>query len=146
MMAGLLVVADSFVLALLGPKWENVIPLLRILCFVGMTQSIVATIGWIYTSQGRTDLMFKWGIVAGTIGILSFIIGIWIGSVIAVAYCYTIANIILLYPNFCIPGKLINMTFSDVIRAVSGAFACAFLMSICVYYWEGLYCRSGPTG
>jgi PST family polysaccharide transporter len=133
MMTGLVVVADSFVLALLGPKWKDVIPVLRVLCTVGIMQSITATVGWIYTSQGRTDLMFRWGIAAGTIGIISFIVGIWIGSVIAVAYCYAIANIFLLYHNFTIPGKLINMTFSEVLRCVTGKLGCALLMSAGVY-------------
>jgi PST family polysaccharide transporter len=133
MMTGLFVVADSFVLALLGPKWEDVIPVLRLLCLVGITQSIATTVGWIYSSQGRTDLMLWWGMVAGTIGIIGFIIGIWIGSVIAVAYCYAIANILLFYHNFAIPGKLINMTFSEVLRCVSGKFVCALLMSAGVY-------------
>lgn len=133
MMTGLFVVADSFVLALLGPKWEDVIPVLRILCLVGITQSIVTTVGWIYSSQGRTDLMLRWGMVAGTIGIIGFIIGIWIGSIIAVAYCYAIANVLLLYHNFAIPGKLINMTFSEVLRSVSAKLGCALLMSAGVY-------------
>jgi PST family polysaccharide transporter len=133
MMTGLFVVADSFVLALLGPKWEDVIPVLRVLCLVGITQSIGTTVGWIYSSQGRTDLMFRWGMVAGTIGITSFITGICIGSVIAVAYCYAMANILLFYHNFAIPGKLINMTFSEVLRCVSGKFVCALLMSAGVY-------------
>jgi PST family polysaccharide transporter len=133
MMTGLMVVADSFVLALLGPKWAAVIPVLRILCLVGMMQSLGTTVGWVYSSQGRTDLMFRWGMVAGTIGIISFIIGIWIGSVIAVAYCYAIANIVLFYHNFAIPGKLINMTFSEVLWCVCGKLGCALLMSTGVY-------------
>jgi PST family polysaccharide transporter len=133
MMTGLVVVADSFVLALLGPRWVAVVPVLRILCLVGMMQSLGTTVGWVYSSQGRTDLMFRWGMVAGTIGIISFIIGIWIGSVSAVAYCYAIANILLLYHNFAIPGKLINMTFSEVLRCVIGKLGCALLMSAGVY-------------
>jgi PST family polysaccharide transporter len=133
MMTGLFVIADSFVLALLGPKWKDVIPVLRILCLVGITQSIGTTVGWIYSSQGRTDLMLRWGMVAGTIGIIGFVIGIWIGSIIAVAYSYAIANIVLLYHNFAIPGKLINMTFSEVLRSVFAKLACALLMSTVVY-------------
>jgi hypothetical protein len=77
--------------------------------------------------------MFWWGIAAGTVGIISFIIGISIGSIMAVAYCYAIANILLFYHNLTIPGKLINMTFSDVVRSVSGAFGCAVLMAAGVY-------------
>ncbi len=133
MMMGLLVVADSFVLALFGPKWADLIPILQVFCLLGMIQSIVTTVGWIYQSQGRTDWMFWWGIVAGIIVIISFVIGILLGSLMTVVYCYTIANILLIYHNFTIPGKLINMAFSDVVRSVSGVFGCAVLMAGGVY-------------
>lgn len=136
MMTGLVVIADSFVLALLGPKWEDIIPVLRVLCLVGITQSIGTTVGWIYSSQGRTDLMLRWGIVSGTIGIISFIIGIWIGSVIAVAYCYAIANILLIYHNITIPGKLISMTFYELVSCISGTFGCAAIMAGGVFLVE----------
>lgn len=134
MMMGLLVVADLFILALLGPKWEPVIPILQIFALVGLSQSIKTTVGWIYVSQGRTDWQFKWGMVAGSLLILSIAIGIIIGSIMSVAICYAImSGVILTYPSIAIPGKLINMTFSEVLRTVSGVFGCAFLMSAGVY-------------
>jgi PST family polysaccharide transporter len=133
MMMGLLVVADSFVIVLFGQKWADLIPILQVFCLLGMTQSIGTTVGWIYQSQGRTDWMFWWGIAAGTVGVISFIIGISIGSIMAVAYCYAIAHILLFYHNLTIPGKLINMTFSDVVRSLSGVFGCAVLMAGGVY-------------
>jgi PST family polysaccharide transporter len=134
MMTGLLIVADSFVLALFGSKWADLIPILQVFCLLGMVQSIGTTVGWIYQSQGRTDWMFWWGIAAGSLLILSIIIGIMIGSILSVAVCYTImSGVVLAYHNFAIPGKLINMTFSDVVRSVSGAFGCAVLMAGGVY-------------
>lgn len=133
LMMGLMVVADSFVLVLFGLKWVDVIPILRIFCLIGMIQSIVTTTGWIYNSQGRTDWMFRWGMFTGTAGIVSFIIGVWLGTLKALAYCYAIANILLIYHNFSIPGKLINMTFFDVLQRVAGIFGCAVLMTGGVY-------------
>ena len=135
MMMGLLVVADLFVLALLGPKWEPVIPILQIFALLGLSQSIKTTVGWIYVSQGRTDWQFKWGIVAGSILISSVVVGIIIGTIMSVAICYAImSGVILTYPSIAIPGKLINITFSEVLRTVSGVFGCAFLMSAGVYF------------
>jgi PST family polysaccharide transporter len=133
MMLGLLVVAEDFVLALLGEKWVDVIPVLQILCLVGLIQSIVTTVGWIYQSQGRTDWMFRWGLLVGTLGIGSFAIGVYLGSVEAVALCYAVLNGLLLYWNFAIPGKLINMRFLDVVRAVAGIFGCTLVMGGAVW-------------
>jgi O-antigen/teichoic acid export membrane protein len=134
MMLGLFITADHFVLALLGYQWKSVIPVLRILSLLGMVQSISTTVGWIYQSQGRTDWMLRWSIAAGIILITSFIVGIWIGSILAVATCYAIVSgIILLYPAFAISGKLINMKFSEVLKSVFPELMCAIIMASSVW-------------
>lgn len=132
LMFGLMVVAKHFILFLYGPKWAMLENVLKIFCMVGMIQSLVGTAGWIYLSQGRTDWLFRWNILAGMVTLISFVIGVSIGTVEAVAWCYTIANGLLLYWNFSIPGRLINMTFTDVIRKVSGVFGCAAAMAAAV--------------
>lgn len=129
MMIGLLLIADHFILAIYGEKRAGVIPVLQILCIVGMVQAITSTVEWIYKSQGRADWMFRWRIVSGVIVIGSIGLGIWIGSLKAVALCYAITSvIILIYQEFTIPGKLTNMTFGNVIRSVSGIFLSSLLM------------------
>jgi PST family polysaccharide transporter len=135
MMMGLLVVADSFVLALLGPKWIEVVPILQIMCLLGLVQSLVTTVGWLYTSQGRTDLFFRWSVGAGVFLLAGILIGVfWFGTIKAVAACYAfVSGVVLLYPAFAIPGKLINMTFSEVALSVSGIFGCTLLMAFSVY-------------
>lgn len=133
MMVGLLVVADEFVLALLGPKWVDLIPVLRIFCLLGIVQSIGVTVGWIYQSQGRTDLMFRWGIAAGAVVMLAFAIGIQWGM-IGVAIAYVVASGgVLLYPSFAIPGRLIGLTFADIVRALAPTMVCAGLMGGAVF-------------
>jgi hypothetical protein len=98
-----------------------------------MIQSIVSTVGWIYKSQGRTDWMFRWGLVVGILGIFSFMIGVYLGSIEYVALCYAILNIILLYWNISIPGKLIDLKFYEVLRTVAGIFGCGLAMTVTVF-------------
>jgi PST family polysaccharide transporter len=132
MMCGLFVVAEPFVLTLFGPKWEAMVPVLQILCFVGVKQPLGSTTGWIFQSQGRTDLMFKWNIVVSTMTIASFVIGVnW--GVIGVAIGYTLRGYILWYHAITIPGSLINLSFSEFLWNVSGIAACAVSMSALVY-------------
>lgn len=131
MMIGLFIVSDHFILAVYGSKWAGVIPILRIFCFAGLIQSITSTTGWIYQSQGRAGWMFRWSFISGIILVGSIVVGIQIGSLEAVAICYTITiGVILLFPEFTIPGKLINMRFVDVIKSVAGSFICTFIMGI----------------
>lgn len=133
MMMGLFVLAEPFILTLYGAKWIRVVSVIQILSLVGMVQSIVASVGWIYQSQGRTDWMFKWGLLVGSMGILSFIVGIAWGTIEAVALSYAIMNILLLYWNLSIPGKLIDMSFFEVVSTLKGTFTCAGFMASIVW-------------
>jgi O-antigen/teichoic acid export membrane protein len=123
--------ADSLILTVYGSKWQSVAPILQILCVAGAFQSLGTTVGWIYQSQGRTDLMFRWGLVAGGLVIASIVVGIWLGSIRAVATCYAITTVgILTYPQFAIPGRLIDMTPFEVARSVGRIATCALLMTL----------------
>lgn len=133
MMLGLLVVAEPFVLTLFGERWIAVAPLLRILCIVGVIQSMCSPTGWIYTSQGRTDWMFRWGIGGSGTLILGIVVGVLQGTAQAVALCYLLANVLICYPCIAIPGRLIGLRFSEVARAVRGPLACAILMAVVVW-------------
>ncbi len=134
MMLGLLVVARSFVVAVFGVKWIAMTTVIQILCPVGLVQSIGTTVGWIYHSQGRTDWLFRWGLVAGVFLIGSIIVGVRIGSIQAVAVCYAVmSGVVLIYPSFAIPGRLIGMTFHEVVSAVAGILALSSLMAGAVW-------------
>ena len=132
MMTGLLVVSDHFVLALLGPKWIEAIPLLKLFCWVGLLQSIWTTVGWIYFSQGRTGLYFTMGLINSAACMLSFAIGIHWG-IIGVAWSYLIYNSILLYPGLTVPARLIGVTFSEIARTLSPPLFSALGMSGAVW-------------
>jgi PST family polysaccharide transporter len=117
MMFGLWAVVEPFILTLFGPPWKPVISLLMILAPVGLIQSIGTTVGGIYQARGRTDWMFRWGVAAGVIYLLAFIIGLRWG-IVGVAVAYAITSLMLTYPNFAIPFTLIDLpirNFSEVL-------------------------------
>jgi len=135
MMLGLWVVSDVFVRVMLGVKWLGVIPFLEVFSLLGLVQSVATTTGWIYLSQGRADLQLRFMVVASAMIIGSIIIGILLGSSMAVAVSYAFTSgILLFYPCFAIPGRLINMTVAEVLRKLSGILACAIFMAAVVWY------------
>ena len=131
----LFVEARSFVLALYGPRWTEMVPILQILCVAGLFQSIGTTTGWIYQSQGRTDWLFRWGLATGVLTIASFSVGI-VWGLVGVAVAYTARTLVLVYFNYTIPGKLIGLTFWDVARQVRGVLAAALTMGVIVWLVE----------
>lgn len=132
MMTGLFAVSDHFILALLGQKWADVIPVLKIFCWVGMIQSIFTTVGWLYMSQGRTGLYFVMGLVNSAVIIIAFIIGIhW--SIMGVAWAYSIAILVLWCPSCIISGRLIGITFFELLRNLAPPFLCALSMGVVIW-------------
>ena len=138
---GLLVVSQSFVLALFGDKWAEMVPILQVFCLLGLIQSIGTTVGWIYQSQGRTDIMFRWGLVSGSIFIISFIVGLRWGA-LGVAVAYTVANFLLWYPSLLIPARLIDLHVVTMLRRLAPTFCGAATMAFAVWVL-GLILPSG---
>ncbi|BCU11903.1 MOP flippase family protein [Microcystis aeruginosa] len=113
LMVSLWALAKPFVLTFFGQQWQPVILLLMILAPVGMSQSIMTTVGIIYQVKGRTDWLFRWGIGAGMLIIIAFVIGLQWG-IVGVAAAYAIASFCLTYPCFAIPFRLINLPVRDL--------------------------------
>ncbi|MEI7828055.1 MAG: MOP flippase family protein [Euryarchaeota archaeon] len=108
LMTWLLVAAPQVIRVVYGPKWGSAIVLVQILALTGLTQSIGSNTGWIYLSQGRTDIMLKVGIFSTILYLVSFAVGLRWG-VEGVAIAYTIASFLLLYPIHAIPFRLIDL-------------------------------------
>lgn len=132
LMCGLLVVADSFVLTLFGPHWAEMVPVLQILCVVAITQPLGATMGWVYQSQGRTDIQFRWALLTGAVMLTGFFIGVQWG-IIGVALAYLVSSYLLMAPGIMIPGRLIGLGFGEFLRNLAPVLACTLVMSAAVW-------------
>ncbi|MCK5644761.1 MAG: lipopolysaccharide biosynthesis protein, partial [Gammaproteobacteria bacterium] len=131
LMLGLFAVADEFVLVVFGVKWVPVIFLIKVLSIVGLMQSIETTVGSIYLAKGRTDWLFRWGIFSSIITVSAIIIGLQWG-INGVAVCYMIAALLIAYPNFAIPFRLIDLSFTDFVLNLKEETATSLIMFVVV--------------
>ena len=73
--------------------------------------------------------MFRWGLFASPITVMSFVVGLpW--GVKGVAISYAVSAVLIAYPVFLIPARLIDLPLFDLWRAVQPialATACMFL-------------------
>lgn len=142
-MLGLMVVADDFVMAIFGEKWQEMIPTLRLLCIGGLLQSVNSTVGWVYKSQGRSDIQFWWILCSGILTFIAVGVGInW--GINGVAAAYAIRVFLTTWPNFYIPGRLINMTFGDVGKALLPQLLIAIVMAVIVAFSRSLIPETWP--
>ncbi len=130
-MLGLFVVAEPFVIVLLGEKWAEIIPILKIFSLLGMMQSISCLNGNLYLSQGRTDLQFRVSLVLNANIMIAIIIGLQWG-VMGVAIAYAAASTISMYPSFRFAGRLVDLACSEYLKNLGGVFGCSAAMAILV--------------
>jgi O-antigen/teichoic acid export membrane protein len=142
LIAGLGVVVQPFALAVLSSKWAAVIPIFQILAPVGMFQSVQSTTGSIYVAKGRTDWMFRWGIVSTVLYVAAFLIGVRNG-VAGVAGAYAIAYFLMLYPALAIPFRLIDLSVGDFMRRLWPQFLITGLMAAVCMGWLRLLIARG---
>jgi PST family polysaccharide transporter len=89
--------SDWLVLLLLGPQWQEASGIFVLLGVAGLIQPVANSTGWLFISQGRSRDMFQWGLIGGTISIVSFLAGLRWGA-IGVAASYS-----LLWTYLCLP-------------------------------------------
>lgn len=132
MMFGLFVMIKPFVIVVFGQKWTEMIPILQVLCLLGIPQSIGTLNGNLYLSQGKADLRFRISLILRVNSIVCIIVGLRWG-VLGVAIGYAIASMINFYPSISYAGRLINTTFSELVQNLFGIFAVASVMAAAVW-------------
>ncbi len=133
--AGMGVVADPMIRAVLGTKWVGAIRIFQVLAPVGIVQSVQTTVGPIYMSKGRTDWMFRLGIAQGCILVTSFLVGIRFGVLgVAVAYCIAFLGITAI-PGFIVPFRLIDLKLSKFSAALAPQMLITGCMALACWFW-----------
>ena len=126
--------SENFVLVVFGEAWAGMIPILEILCWLGIPQSILTLNGSIYHALGRADLAFRVGLVLKLNLAIGFIAGLYFGGLIGLALGYAIAGVINFYPSFYFAGRLINMYMSEQLANLAKIMVCTALAGGLVYW------------
>lgn len=129
---GLFAIAEDFISAVWGENWSGVTVPLRILCAVGILQTVGYPTGWLYIATKRTRLMFIWGSVASILVIAGFLIGIVWRDLNVLCLAYLIVNLIIFFPSHYFSGKIVNIRFGEFLKNLAPSFLSAALMAALV--------------
>jgi len=130
-MAGVWVLRKPFVEVFFGEKWLPVADVLAWLAPIGFMQSVLSTVGLIYLGVGRTRTMMRWGVFASTLTLAGLVIGLQWGY-LGVARSYAMVNLLLFYPGFAIPLRLLGLNFMDLLKTIAPKLLIALLMAALV--------------
>jgi O-antigen/teichoic acid export membrane protein len=97
-MAALVAVSHDFIVLVFGNRWAPVAPIFFYLGINGLLQPLGNATGWIFISQGRTDVMFRLGIATSFITVVSFFVGLHLGGAVGLAAAYAFSEYFLKTP------------------------------------------------
>ena len=92
------VAADKLILLILGDQWMEAVPIFRMLGPAAVIGTFNVATGWVYISLGQTHRQFRWAVLATTVTIMGFLIGLHWGA-IGVAASFSITSLITRYPG-----------------------------------------------
>lgn len=107
-MIGIAAVAEPFVVVVLGERWSEAIPLLRVLAPVGALMSVQIVTGVVFTAVGRTSLLLALGVTANSVLLAAFLVGAQFG-LIQLTIAYALATVALSIPSMALPLRLIGL-------------------------------------
>lgn len=91
---GLMVVSDNFVPLVFGEKWNSIIPVLQLLCIVGLLRSVGNPIGSLLMAKARVDISFKFNVFKTFLFIPAIIIGGQMGGAFGVTLGFLLVQIV----------------------------------------------------
>ena len=116
-LAGMFVVAPLFVPIVYGSNWAPAVPVLQILCLIGILYSLGNPIGSLLLAKGRADLGFYFNLFKVMIMAAANFIGVRWG-IIGVAWSSLAAIAIVMWPlEFYLRWHVIRMKVSDYLQS-----------------------------
>lgn len=126
-------ISRSFILTVLGYKWEKSADLLFLLCFVGVLYPIHVLNLNVLNLKGRSDLYLKLEIIKKIIGIPAIFVGVYFG-VKALIYATIATSIASYFLNSYYTNSLISLSAFKQLKLITPSFIISSINGIVVWF------------
>lgn len=114
-MFGLSLVSEEFILATIGQKWIDCVPLLRVLCIGGAFMPFYSLYKNLIISQGRADLNM-WLNISQIVLLFVLIFATYQQGILMVVYAYSILNVVWLLAWQFFAHRMIGLRLVHVLK------------------------------
>jgi len=128
---GMIVVAPDFVAVVLGDRWSAAVPVLRLLAFVALLQTLQTMNADILQALDRAGTMLRFMIVWFVANVTAFVIGLQWG-IVGVAAAYAIVACFLEPANAWLTTRALGTSLLSVVRGIAGVAQAAVGMALVV--------------
>jgi polysaccharide transporter, PST family len=132
-MLGLIVVAPEFVRVVLGARWEEAIPVIQLLAWVGLLQSLQRLNSSVLMACDRARTLLWYSVVVLVASLAAFVFGLQWGIVgVAAAYAAS-STVVELYYTW-LTARVLEISPWALARSLSGVIQASLGMLACVAF------------
>jgi O-antigen/teichoic acid export membrane protein len=130
-MIGLVLVADDFVAVVLGSQWDSAVPVLQILAWAGLLQSLQGLNGSVLRALDRTGTLLRFSIVAVIATTGAVIVGLPHG-IVGVAVAYSVVSTVVEPFYTWLTTRALGSSLWEATRLYARVAQAVVLMAVCV--------------
>lgn len=130
-LCGLVVVAPDFVEVVLGERWNGAAPIIQVLAWVGLLQSLQTLNTEILQALDRTSTMFRFSVFFFCAHLLAFVVGLRWGAV-GVAVAYAISSTVVEPVFTLVTARAVGVPLRAFVMNLAGIFQSAVVMALVV--------------
>lgn len=144
-MLGLVVVAPEFVAVILGERWEDATPVIRLLAWVGLLQSLQGLNSSILQARDRTQLLRRYSVVVVVASLTAFGVGVQWG-IVGVAAAYALSST-LVEPYYAwLTARSIGTTPRRLVAGLAPVAQASIVMVVVVTLARSALIAAGVAG
>lgn len=130
-MTGLFAVTDDFVAVVFGSQWLGMIPVLKVVCWVVMCQSVATTSSTVLLSKGDSQILFRLSVVSTILMGVALMIGSRWG-LLGTAYGYAVATLLNFALQIHYSLKKIGLALDVFLLSMRGSLGASLAMALVV--------------
>jgi O-antigen/teichoic acid export membrane protein len=139
---GLVVVAPDFVHVVLGDKWRAATPVIQILSWVGLIQSLQRLNSTILLARDATHTLLRYSVIVLLASVVAFVVGLHWG-IVGVAAGYAVSSTIVEPYYTWLTGRTVGVTLRSFLRSLAPVVGAAGAMAAGVAVARALLVSSG---
>ena len=127
-------ISQPLLYCLIGPKWHDAATYLPLMCIAGSTYPLQAVNLNMLQVKGRSDLYMKLGIIQKFLGLVTIIVGIYIG-VLEMLSTSIFIWVIMFFFNSYYSKRIVGYGTLEQIKDVAPSYCLAFFISFAVHFF-----------
>lgn len=130
----LFVLAEPFIVVVFGEKWLTSVPILRILCGVGLLRSLGNPVGSLMYAKGQARRIFHFNVYKVFLQVPGIIIGAYLGGALGVAIAFLILQVFFSCFNYTfLIKRVLGESLNEYLDVFKDPLVWSLVMAVVMY-------------